>query len=279
MKQTIKQIVLDIDGTLLNSNRVISPKTKQVLCDAQRQGVRVVLASGRPTRGMLHLAQELDMHKYNGFLVSYNGARLTDVDTNEILFDQPLPQELAQAALERLKDYNLIPMINDDEHMYVHDVYAGVIDVYGKQTNIIQYEAHGNNFLLQEVQDLAKFATFGLNKILIAGDPQYLKQVADEVYQPFVETLNGVFSAPFYFELTDKGIDKAKALDVVNAKLGIQPQQIIAFGDAQNDLSIIQYAGIGVAMGNASEIVKSAANHITASNDQDGIAVALDKFL
>jgi len=277
----MKEIVLDIDGTLLSDEKQISPKTKEALIQAQENGVKVILASGRPSKGMFHLAHELQMDKHDGLVISNNGAKVTDIQTGEVLFNQALPIDLAKNVLEHLKGFDVIPMINDDEYMYVNDVFApnGMITFREKTSSIIQYESRGNGFLLQEREDLAAFADFSLNKILIAAQADYLAEHAEAIYAPFKETLNGAFSAPFYFEITDKGIDKAKALDVVNKKLGIEAKDVIAFGDAHNDASIIQYAGVGVAMGNAHDDMKEMADFVTLSNNEDGIAHALEKFL
>ena len=275
----MKEIVLDIDGTLLNDQKQISPKTKQALIKAQENGIKVILASGRPTKAMVKFAKELEMDKHNGLLISYNGAKVTNIQTGEVLFNQVLPQELAVQVLEHLKKFNVIPMINDDEYMYVNNVFGGMIRINGESFNIIQYESRGGDFLLQEKADLAEFAKSPLNKILIAGEAEYLANAAKEIYAPFKATLNGAFSAPFYFEITDKGIDKAKALEVVNQNLGIKPFEVISFGDAQNDTSIIKYAGVGVVMGNAKEDMKKIADFVTLSNNEEGIAYALEKYL
>lgn len=275
----IKEIVLDIDGTLLTSEKVISPATRDALVSAQENGVKVILASGRPTKGMMQHAKTLEMDKHDGLVVSYNGGRVTDVQTHEVLFDQPIPQTLVTQVLEHLKKFDVIPMVNDDEYMYVNNVFGGMIDVFGNQSNIIEYESRGGNFLLCEKDDLAAFIKFPVNKILIAGEADYLKKVADEIYAPFKDQLNGAFSAPFYFEITDKGIDKAKALDIVNQKLGIKQEEVISFGDAQNDTSIINYAGTGVVMGNGTDEMKAIADFVTKSNDEDGIPFAMNKFM
>ncbi|MDR2538509.1 MAG: Cof-type HAD-IIB family hydrolase [Bifidobacteriaceae bacterium] len=279
MVVAMKEIILDIDGTLLNSQRIISPRTKQALLDAQASGVKLVLASGRPTKGMIGLAHELEMDQHDGLLVSYNGARVTDVQTNEILFDQPIPSDLVVKVLEHLKQFDAVVMINDDQYVYVNDVFSGMIENEGQTINIIQYEAHDGGFLLCEVQDLAKFATFPIPKILIAGSSEYLHSISDQIYAPFKNKLNGAFSSPCYFEFTDLGIDKAKALSIVNQKLAIAPSDVIAFGDAPNDRSIVEYAGVGVVMDNGTVDMKAIADYVTASNNEDGIAVALEKFL
>ena len=276
---TIKAIVLDIDGTLLNTGKIISEKTKQALIAAQEEGIKVILASGRPTTGMLELAEQLEMTKYEGFLVSYNGARVTDCLTKEVLFNQAMSIETGQAILEHLKNFDVIPMIDKEDYLYVNDVYSGMLDLHDGAFNIIEYEARGGNFKLSEIDDLAAFATFPINKILIAAQPEYLQKIAPALHAPFDEIVTAAFSAPFYFEFTDKGIDKAKALNTVFPEMGIHSENIIAFGDGHNDRSIIEYAGIGVAMGNAVDALKEIADDVTLSCDEDGIAAGLEKYL
>lgn len=275
----IKAIVLDIDGTLLNTGKIISEKTKQALIAAQEKGIKVILASGRPTTGMLELAEQLEMTKYEGFLVSYNGARVTDCLTKEVLFNQAMSIETGQAILEHLKNFDVIPMIDKEDYLYVNDVYSGMLDLPDGAFNIIEYEARGGNFKLSEIDDLAAFATFPINKILIAVQPEYLQKIAPALHAPFDEIVTAAFSAPFYFEFTDKGIDKAKALNTVFPEMGIHSENIIAFGDGHNDRSIIEYAGIGVAMGNAVDALKEIADDVTLSCDEDGIAAGLEKYL
>lgn len=275
----IKAIVLDIDGTLLTSNQVISEKTKKALIAAQANGIKVILASGRPTTGMLELAEQLDLPEYAGLLVSYNGSRVTDCLTKEVLFNQALDIETGQAILAHLKKFDVIPMIDKDEYLYVNDVYNNLLHLPEGDFNIIEYEARGGNFNLCEIDDLAAFANFPINKILIAAQPDYLQKQVAAIFAPFSETVTAAFSAPFYFEFTAKGIDKAKALKAVFPALGISANNVIAFGDGQNDRSIIEYAGIGVAMGNAAEELKMLADDVTFSCDEDGIAASLEKYL
>ena len=275
----IKAIVLDIDGTLLNTGKIISEKTKQALIAAQEKGIKVILASGRPTTGMLELAEQLEMTKYEGFLVSYNGARVTDCLTKKVLFNQAMSIETGQAILEHLKKFDVIAMIDKEDYLYVNDVYSGMLDLPDGAFNIIEYEARGGNFKLSEIDDLAAFATFPINKILIAAQPEYLQKIAPALHAPFDEIVTAAFSAPFYFEFTDKGIDKAKALNTVFPEMGIHSENIIAFGDGHNDRSIIEYAGIGVAMGNAVDALKEIADDVTLSCDEDGIAAGLEKYL
>jgi len=276
----LKAIVLDIDGTLLNGEKIISSRTKEKLIQAQKDGIKVILASGRPTKGMLPLAEELEMDTYEGFLVSYNGAEVFDVKTEETLFQQAISPELTNKILKHLADYNIVTMVDQEDYMYVNDAYFDIdFDVPAGHMNIVHYETRGGNFKVQEVDDFETVVKKPVNKILIAGNPTYLEKHHEAMRAPFADEVTAAFSAPFYFEYTDLGIDKAKALDEVLPEMGILPENIVSFGDGQNDRSIIEYAGIGVAMENAVPEILDIADEVTTSNDADGIAEFLDQYI
>lgn len=279
INMNLKAIILDIDGTLVNSQKVVSERTKMTLLTAQKRGIKLILASGRPIRGMLDLIHELEMDKHHGLVVAYNGASVMDCESKEIVFNKAMTPMEAQSVLNHVKNFKVIPMIAKDDTMYVNNVYNGMLNLNQKPFNIIEYEARGGNYLLCEKSDLAEFVDFPLNKILLAGQPEYLKEVYQKISEPFVDKLSSMFTASVYYEFTAKGIDKANALNEVLAPMGILPEDTISFGDGQNDLSIIKFAGIGVAMGNAVEELKNAADEITLSNDEDGIAVILEKYV
>ncbi|NLL30318.1 MAG: HAD family phosphatase [Clostridiales bacterium] len=274
----IKVIILDVDGTLTNSEKVITKKTKDALMKVQEQGAILILASGRPTSGLMDFAKELKMDENNGLLVSFNGSKVVDCETNKVLFNETMTVEEGQAVLEHMKKFKVKPMIDKDDYMYVNDVYDCYIDNGGKPFNIIKYESRGGKFKLCEMDDLAAFADYPLNKILTAGDPEYLKEHYKEMMEPFKDTLSCMFTAPFYFEFTAKGIDKAKALDTVLIPIGYKREEMIAFGDGHNDASMVKYAGIGVAMENAVADLKAIADEVTLSNEEDGIAYTLSQY-
>jgi Cof subfamily protein (haloacid dehalogenase superfamily) len=275
---TIKAIIMDMDGTLLNSEKKISPRTKAALLAAQEEGVTLVLASGRPINGLRKFARELDMEHHDGILVAYNGAMVEDCATGEILFDHRMTAEEGRAVLEHMKKFEVRPMIDRDEYMYVNDVFDNTITWKGEPFNVMQYECRGNGFLLCEKTDLAAFADFPQSKILTFGEPEYLKAHYEEMRAPFVGKLNCVFTSDFYYEFTAMGVDKAKALQTVLEKKGFKREELIAFGDAENDATMLKLAGIGVAMGNATEELKQIADRVTLSLDDDGIAEVIEKM-
>ena len=272
----IKVIIMDIDGTLVNDEKVITPLTKETLLKAQDKGVRLILASGRPTSGLLKLAEELDMENHHGLFVCFNGSKVVDCQT---LYNHAISVEDSKAVLEHLKNFKARPMFDKDEYMYVNDVFDNTITYKGKSFNVMQYESRGNNYILCEKRDLAAFVDFEINKILTFGDPDYLQAHYKEMMEPFKDRLNCMFTSDFYFEYTAKGVDKAKALDSVLIPMGYKKEEMMAFGDAQNDKSMVEYVGLGVAMGNASDELKAVANEITDTNNNDGIAKAIMKHI
>ncbi|MBC1547927.1 HAD family phosphatase [Listeria sp. FSL L7-1435] len=276
---TTQAIILDIDGTLLNDDKKISAKTKEALITAQQNGVKLILASGRPTTGMHLYAEQLEMEKYHGLLVSYNGAKVVDCQTKEELFNQALTVSEGKAVLEHMKNFEVKVMIDKDNYMYVNDVFDCYVPYKGEEINIIQYESRGGNFKLCEKDDLAAFLDYRISKILTAGDPAYMQENYQAMMTPFKDSLNCVFTADFYFEFTAQGIDKAKALDTVLTPLGIHPENIIAFGDGHNDITMVEYAGTGIAMSNAVPELKAAASSVTLSNNEDGIAHVLNSLI
>ena len=274
MKNTA--ILLDIDGTLTNSEREVTEKTREVLIRAQELGARLVLSSGRPEQGLGRVADALRMREFGGIFICYNGAKVLNCETGEVLFSAPIPIESAKAVLRHLKDFEVMPMIDRGSYMYVTDVFRNTIHPHipgrPENFNVMEYEARGNGFLLCEQKDLASFLDYDLYKILTFGEPDYLQAHYREMEAPFRESLSCMFTEPFYFEFTAQGIDKAKAIESALLPLGYEKKDLIAFGDAPNDISMLKASGTGVAMENASPEVKAAADAVTLSNNEDGVA-------
>ncbi len=273
----IKVILLDVDGTLTNSKKEITPKTKNALLEAQAKGARLVLASGRTANGLKRYAKELEMDQHNGLLVCSNGAEVVNFETGDIIFQKAMSIEEGKAVLEHIKKFDVVPMIAKGEYMYTNDVFQNTIQWQDKPWNIMQYEARSNNYLLCEVKDLVSWCDFEITKILTFGQPEYLQEHYKEMGQPF-DHLSHMFTAPYYYEFTAQGVDKTKAIQESLVKLGYTADEMIAFGDAQNDQSMVEFAGIGVAMGNATDSLKAVADEVTLSNEDDGIAYTLKKY-
>lgn len=271
----IKAILLDIDGTLTNDEKVITPKTREALLKVQDAGVRLALASGRPDMGLMKWAKELNMYENHGIFVCYNGAKVMDCQTGEELFFQALSKDETKAVLNHLKQFDVTPIIAKDEYMHTTNVFGCVIDYKGAPFNVVEYESRGNNYILCEHHDLAEWVDFPVEKILTSASPEYLRANYEEMQKPFMDSISCMFTADFYFEYTAKGVNKAKAIDEAYRRLGIKREEMMAFGDAENDLPMIEYVGCGIAMANGAEAVKAAADEVTSDNNHDGIAEAI----
>ena len=275
----LKAIVLDLDGTLLNSEKIVSPGTKQKLIEAQEKGIKVILASGRPTLAMMQIAEELELDKYEGYVVSYNGSSVYDAKTKKIVFQQLISEELSKDILNHVGQYDVVPMVVIEDCIYVTDAFFDIdYPLPGGYKMVVEYESRMAPFKVTEVDDFNVVVDRPLNKILLAGRPDYLAKNWEALSAPFLGQATSVFSTPFYFEFTDVGVDKAYALHEFLPKLGIKPENVIAFGDGQNDRSIIEYAGVGVAMANAVPEILKLADKVTKSNDEDGIVEMLNRF-
>lgn len=276
---SIKVILMDVDGTLANSDKKVTQETREALLKAQDAGVLLVLASGRTDNGLKYYANELNMGEHHGLLICNNGATVLDYQTKEVLFSQALSIEEGKEVLEHLKKFDVCPVVAKGEYMYVNDVFNNTIEKDGKPWNVLEYESRSNNYKLCEIEDLTAWCDFEISKILTYGEPSYLQEHYEEMKVPFGERINSMFTAPFYYEFTATGVDKTKAIKKAIEISGFHADEMIAFGDAQNDKTMVEYAGIGVAMGNATDELKEVADYITDDLDHDGIAKALYHFL
>lgn len=262
-------IALDLDGTLKNSNNEVSERTKKALMKAQKKGVKIVLASGRPTYGLRHECDLLDLEKYDGFLLSYNGARVSTAKSEETIFEQTLSVKQAKQAYDRSKEFNLSCLTYDGPYVISENT----------QDHYVQYEYDINDMYGKQIDSFKYYLKNPVYKVLLTGEPDYVGSILDDFKEPFGDSLSIYRSAPFFVEIMARGIDKAASLDRLVKYMGIKREEVIAFGDGYNDLSMIEYAGMGVSMANGVDKLKEKADFVTLSNDEDGIAYALEKFL
>ena len=265
-------IALDLDGTLTNSEKNITPRTFDALMKAQREGVRLVLASGRPTFGIAALANQLQLADYGGYVLSYNGGRIIDWCEKTVIFSQVVNQKLVPILYD-FAEKNQLPIVT-----YLPEA----ILASKNEGEYLAEEARINGMPVVVAQNFVEEAmqiAGGSTKFLIPGEPELLIQLESEIKAALSEQMEVFRSAPFFLELPPKGIDKAQSLQRLLTHLGLERESLMAFGDGFNDLSMIQFAGQGVAMANAVEEVKSIADFVTTSNEEDGIAHALEQLL
>lgn len=268
MKQDYRLLVLDLDGTLTNSKKEISPRNLRTLLRLQQSGVRLVLASGRPTYGIVPLAEQLQMKENNGYILSYNGGEIIDWSTGELLYKNLLPDDVLPILYQTATDNRQTILTYDNECILTENPN----DPY------VQKEAFLNKMQVRRVENFLQEIPLPLPKCLIVGEPEQLMKTEAELSLRLQRQISVYRSEPYFLELVPLGIDKARSIAVLSEKLGITREEVAAMGDGYNDLSMIKYAGLGIAMNNAQEPVKAAADYIAPSNDEDGVAIAVERY-
>lgn len=263
-----KLLVLDIDGTVTNSKKEVTQATKDAIVRIQNRGVRVAIASGRPTPGTKQVAEALELEKFGNYVLSFNGGRVTNCRTGEVVLNKTIPPKMAAVLQEEAKKYGVGILTYDEQ-----GALAGTdVDEY------MELEAGINHIEIKKVGAFAEAVAFPVNKCLMTGEPEHLATVEKELKEKYAGSLNIFRSEPFFLELMPKGIDKATVLNRFISFLGIDQKEVVCCGDGYNDISMIAFAGLGVAMANARPEVLDAADYITASNDEDGIVQVIEKF-
>ena len=262
-------IALDLDGTLTNDRKEITGRTAACLKAMQKKGVRLVLASARPSPGLWKESALLELPEHGGILMSYNGGRIVDAKTGSTMYETAMLWEMAVQVLRKLEEYPVVVILDDGRQFYVTDP-----DGYK-----VEYECRNNHMTCSKVDNLADFISFAPIKFLLAAEPRIIKTVQSRIAAWLPEELTVVQTAPFYLEIIPASINKGEGLRRICSLLHIPIEQTIAFGDSENDIPMLQAAGIGAAMGNAAKEVKEAADIVIGSNNEDGIAAYLDAYL
>lgn len=263
-----KMLVLDLDDTLLRDDLSISKETKDAILLAQSYGTKVVIATGRPTYACHSIAKEIGLDRYGGYIISFNGAVITEVNTGNVLQDVSISKE---------EVHNLYKLSN--EHNAYIQTYIGddIVTPQNNQYTEIEKKLTGMNIL--EVEDFVDYVNTSVTKAIILQEPTYLKELALKIKPVIANTLNMTFSKPFFLEFMNRNVDKAVSVTYLANYLGIQMESVIAIGDGYNDISMIEKAGLGVAMGNGVDAIKNTADYVTKCNMKDGIVEVVYKYL
>ncbi|WP_320127694.1 Cof-type HAD-IIB family hydrolase [uncultured Sphaerochaeta sp.] len=262
-------LALDLDGTLTDSQKRVSPASKAAIHAAIGQGVAVVLASGRPMIGIKPVAQELDLFNLGGFIISYNGAKILNCKTGVTVFERTIRLEeiLTTLNFARLKDlafvsYDKNGIITD----HPDDPYVGK-------------EAFNNAIPIRYVPNLEQTILEAQPKVMIVGKPELLAPAQKDLQELLGSRATVAFSEPCFMEITARGIQKASSLDILLSLLGKNRSDLMVIGDGLNDIPMFDIAGLAVAMENSQEETKKHAHVHTASNDNDGVALAIERYI
>lgn len=275
-KYDIKYVAFDMDGTILNSNHEIMPKTKEAIKILMENGIKVIIATGRPVKSAMPYVEELEIAKYGGYLISNNGALATNLKDNSTVFEEYISVEKSKHILEVIKNYKIYPFIRDDKYMYVNDVFDCMVETGTELGTINANKFHSRigKFLLHEVRDLVEIVDEPLLKVIASGDAKYIEQNIDRLNEELGEDIIVMETLPFVLEFARNDVSKGFALE----RLGVDLSKTMTFGDSMNDAHMIELAKYGIAMGNAMEKVKAIAYDITDDNNSEGVYKALEKY-
>lgn len=264
-----KALVVDIDGTLLNSKKEITPATAEAIRQVLLAGHEVVIASGRPLPGMRKCGRELQLKEYGGYLLSYNGAKVINCKNEEVIFEKTLPANIPAEIYEYAKAHG-----------------AGVVSFEGdcvisgfEPNEYVKLEAKHNGLDIKVIDNFPEYIDFPVNKCMIMDEGDKDALYEKELLEKYGDSLSIYRSEVYFLEIMHAGISKSETLDAILPVLGVKRENTICCGDSYNDISMIEYAGVGVAMGNAKPEVKSVADYITATNDEDGLVEVINKFI
>lgn len=268
----MKALALDLDGTLMTTDKRLSKRNLDAIIRAQEQGVMLIIASGRPTYGIAPIADRLQLKEFGGYVMAFNGGQIIDWKTEEIIFQKNLDPTLLP-RLQKWAHHFDLPLMSYRGNIIITEKPTDSYILRNAKTNSMPVEGVDN--LTEELNLLPVPPT----KCLMTGEPELLARAEAEMKNDLGDEMEIYRSTPYYLELVPKDIDKGYALSVILERHHLSREDLIACGDSDNDLAMIEFAGMGVAMANAEPPLLAAANYITASNDEDGVAQVIEKFL
>lgn len=266
----IKMIAIDLDGTLLNNQKEISPANKRALQAAKDQGVKIVICTGRPLRAIRPYLTELDLKNPGDYAITFNGGLVQQNDTGAVIEKAALTFAQVQELITVAEALALPLDVVSDEIVWSLPTAEGRQSIYGQLNPLLDVRD-------TTVAQLDPEALY--NKAVVAYEQTYLDQQLAKVSPAVRSEFEVIKTRDVLLEFMPKGITKAYGIDLLAKKLGITAAEVMAIGDEENDLPMIAYAGIGVAMANAVPLVKAAADVLTGSNEADGVTQVIEKYV
>lgn len=267
---TIKLLALDLDGTLFGDDLLVSPRTRKALADAQGRGVIVAIATGRMFKAARVIARDLGI---DGPIICYQGALIQDVATEEIMLHKTVPSDLAGEVIQSTSEAGLHLNVYVNDHLYVEKI-----------TPHAEFYAQINMGLelcvVGDLRDwLNKQGNSGATKLVIVTDIERTDNLLVSYTRLFGDRLQVTKSHPRFIEFTNIECSKGRALAHLAAHHGIDQAEVMAIGDGHNDRDMIEWAGWGVAMQSAPQAVRDVARIVTPALDEDGAAVAIERYV
>ena len=268
----IRLIAVDLDGTLLNDQKEITPRTRAALEAAAARGVELVPATGRTVSG---IPAELRAMAGVHYAITANGARVMDLTTGQAVRELYIPRDKALAAYDVLSRYDCLADLFQDGQGYTTQ--ANQAAAYRFVPDNLRAYVLNTRKIIPDLRAYIASQDRGLEKLTVFFTDETQRQKAWAEVEALGVTV--VSSLPMNMEINAAGVDKGAGLLALAGHLGLPASTLMALGDGGNDTAMIRAAGLGVAMGNAFPEVKEAANYVTASNNEDGAARAIEKFV
>lgn len=263
-----KLIALDMDGTLLKDDKSISNENFNAIQKARENNIKVVLATGRPIKGIEKFLKELNLLSEDEYAVTFNGAVVKTTKGDHIMAKTLMTYEDLAYLYKLSKELKVNIHAHTDEEC-----------ITPKSSKYSVLEAELNSIPLTEVDFDKLDENTIIVKTMFIDDEKILDRVIEVLPKELYEKYTIVRSAPYFLEFLNKASNKGTGVKLLSEKLGIKREEIICVGDADNDKHMIEYAGLGVAMGNAADSIKEIADFVTKSNEENGVAYVIDKFI
>lgn len=264
---TIRLVAMDLDDTLLRDDWTISPRVVKVIQKAQAQGVKMTIATGRMSISARPYVEQLGLDVP---VITYHGAMIQQVLSGNILFRRVIPSVVAAEIVRDVSERGIYAQV------YLKNrVIAAELNKWSREYERIAsvpLEKEDLSILLSQEPE-------GVEKILLMAEESDLDQLAPLLRQSYGEKVHITKSKPCFLEMTERSVNKGVALAALAEHLGIAQEDVMAIGDSFNDLEMIKYAGLGVAMGNARSEIKEQADIITVTNEEDGVAEAIERYV
>jgi Cof subfamily protein (haloacid dehalogenase superfamily) len=263
-KLDIRLIALDLDGTLLTDEKKIAEPTADALCALSKQ-IKVVLASARPPRSVRHLYKQLDLDTWQ---VNYNGALVWDEPNQTAVFHRPMPGELCKKIVDLARDMYEEVLVSCE-----------IMDRWFTDRDDHTYTTEtGKLFSPDEIVPIDTICGNQITKLMLLADPKIINRLEPLIFQKFGRQVLVVQSDPQLLQIMDPKCGKSVGLNVCCERYGVKPENIMAFGDAPNDVGMLQMSGIAIAMSNADKVVKDVSHWVAPSNNDHGVLAALKKY-
>lgn len=261
----IKLLAVDLDDTLLDKSSQVSPRCREAIKKAVEKGVTVTVATGRMYAAALPFARQLELDVP---IITYNGALIKSSLSGDVLFEQTLDQAVAADVLTLFRERGWYIQVYVGDQLYIAEPNERA-RVYEELTKVKAISVGEKLYSMSE----------HVLKMLSLANESEIQEISRVIQDKFKGKVFAPISRPTYLEIVHPSINKGRSLDFLASRLGITRNEVMAIGDSNNDLDMIEYAGLGVAMGNALPNVKAAANAVTLANDEDGVAEAIYKYI